>query len=164
MDLSRSHEADAATAASPVSGAGIGLSDTPGRVAYFNHDADVGIVGRGPTIEAAFVAAAEAVFAVMTDLAVVRPLQTIETTFEEPDPELALVTWLNTLLAEARSARLVLRSFALERDGASWRGVARGEPWRDDMDRGVEVKGATLTELAVRHEGGVWEARCVVDV
>ena len=143
---------------------GAGLAETRDRVAYFNHDADVGIVGRGPTIEAAFVAAAEAMFAVMTDLAAVRPVQTLDVAFDEPDLELALVTWLNTLLAEARSARLALGSFALDRGDDRWSGIARGEPWRDDLERGVEVKGATLTGLAVRQTGGVWEARCVVDV
>jgi SHS2 domain-containing protein len=140
------------------------LAATLDRVAYFNHDADIGIIGRGPTIEAAFVAAAEAVFAVMTDLTAIQPVESLRVAVDEPDPELALVTWLNRLLAEARASRLALGSFALDREGAHWNGVAQGEPWRDDLDRGVEVKGATLTELAVRQEGGVWEARCVVDV
>ncbi len=35
---------------------------------YFDHDADIGIVGRGETAQAAFVAAAEAMFAIMADI------------------------------------------------------------------------------------------------
>jgi SHS2 domain-containing protein len=131
---------------------------------YFPHEADVGIVGRGPTREAAFVAAAEAMFAVMVDLPQVRPAATITFAFAQADPELALIMWLNRLLAEARAAGLVFGRFALRRAGDRWTGQAWGEPWRDDLARGVEVKGATLTALSVRPANGGWEARCVVDV
>ena len=37
-------------------------------IAYFEHDADMGIIGRGASIEGAFENAAAAVFAMMTDL------------------------------------------------------------------------------------------------
>lgn len=131
---------------------------------YFDHDADVGIIGRGPTLEAAFVAAAEAMFAIMVDITAVQPAVAVPVMFDEEDPELALVTWLNHLLAEARSAGLVFGWFQLQRRDGHWLGEARGEPWRPDLDRGVEVKGATLTMLSVRQVDGVWEARCVVDV
>jgi SHS2 domain-containing protein len=130
----------------------------------FAHDADVGIVGRGATIEATFEAAAEATFAEMVDLTAVRPLQVVRFSFHEADPELALVTWLNACLAEARAAGLALGRFSLRRDGDCWSGGAWGEPWRDDLARGTEVKGATLTQLAVTPVAGGWQARCVVDV
>jgi SHS2 domain-containing protein len=132
--------------------------------AYFDHEADIGIVGRGQTLEAAFEAAAEAMFGIMADLARVRPERAVRVEFEEADPELALVTWLNRLLAEARGASLVLGQFRLRRSNARWIGEGWGEPWRDDLERGVEVKGATLTMLAVQPVEGGWEARCVVDV
>jgi SHS2 domain-containing protein len=32
------------------------------------------------------------------------------------------------------------------------------------MERGTQVKGATLTALSVRQQGEGWEARCVVDL
>lgn len=59
----------------------------------FAHDADIGVIGRGPTVEAAFADAARAMFGVMTDVARVRPLRRIDIDFCEADPELALVTW-----------------------------------------------------------------------
>ncbi len=95
---------------------------------YFDHDADIGIVGRGASIEAAFVA------------------------------------WLNALLAIAHIDDLVFCRFALRREGERWIGQAWGQPWRGDLERGIEVKGATLTELSVRQDGNAWLARCVVDV
>ncbi len=131
---------------------------------YFDHDADIGVSGRGDTLEAAFEAAAAATFAVMADLSQVREERTVRLEFEEADPEFALVTWLNRLLAEAHGEGLVFCRFRLTRQDGRWLGEARGEPWRAELERGVEVKGATLTMLSVRRTGGRWEARCVVDV
>ncbi len=132
--------------------------------AYFEHGADIGIVGRGATIEEAFVGAARATFAVMTDLEAVRPVETVNLELEEADRELALVRWLNLLLGLARERGMVFSRFHLERDGARWRGSASGEPWRPALERGVEVKGATLTMLEVKKTANGWEARCIVDV
>lgn len=134
------------------------------RFDYFDHDADIGVIGRGPTLEEAFEAAAEGMFEIMTDLATVRSERTVPLGFEEADVELALVRWLNLLLAVARERGMVFAEFRLERDGVVWRGSASGEAWRGDHERGVEVKGATLTMLRVEQREGGWEARCVVDV
>lgn len=131
---------------------------------YFEHDADIGIVGRGIALEEAFEAAAAAMFAVMTDLSSVRCERTVGIEFEEADIELALARWLNLLLALAREHGVIFGRFRLERDGVLWRGSATGETWRADLERGVEVKGATLTMLSVKRSGAGWEARCVVDV
>ena len=131
---------------------------------YFEHDADMGIVGRGESIEAAFEQAATAVFAMMSDPARIQPRASVAIEFEEADVELALVTWLNLLLGQARSRGLIFGRFQLRHDGNRWSGTAQGEPWRAGLERGVEVKGATLTGLALAQRDGIWEARCVVDV
>ena len=133
-------------------------------IAYFDHDADMGIVGRGQRIEEAFENAATAVFGMMTSLGEVELRESVAIEFEEADAEFALVTWLNLLLGQARSRALIFGRFHLRRDGASWSGTAEGEPWRAGLERGVEAKGATLTGLAVTQKDGIWEARCVVDV
>jgi SHS2 domain-containing protein len=138
--------------------------DSGARYAYFEHDADIGIIGRGTSLEEAFKAAAAAMFAIMTELDAVRPARTITIEFEEADTELALVRWLNALLSAAREHGMVFADFRLERDGLVWRGSARGECWCDALERGVEVKGATLTMLSVRQNAAGWEARCIVDV
>jgi SHS2 domain-containing protein len=133
-------------------------------IGYFEHDADMGVVGRGTRIEEAFENAAAAVFAMMTGLDQVMPQASVAIDFEEADAELALVIWLNLLLGQARSRALIFGRFHLRRDGTRWSGTAEGEPWRPELERGVEVKGATLTGLAVSEQDGIWEARCVVDV
>lgn len=131
---------------------------------YFEHGADIGVIGRGATVEDAFVDAARAMFAIMADPGGVERRVEAAVEFAEDDVELALVRWLNALLAAAREQRSVFAEFTLHRAGHVWHGRARGEPWRDAHERGTEVKGATLTALSVRQEPGGWEARCVVDV
>jgi SHS2 domain-containing protein len=124
----------------------------------------MGIIGRGATPERAFESAAEAMFAVMADLQSLSESQEASVSFTEDDVELALAQWLNSLLGAARERGAVFRRFALTREGSRWSGRAWGEPWREDMVRGTEVKGATLTMLSVRQADGAWEARCVIDV
>jgi SHS2 domain-containing protein len=132
--------------------------------AYFEHGADIGVIGRGATVEAAFVEAACAMFAIMAAPREVQESMSAEIEFEESDVEFALVAWLNRLLAEARLQGAVFKRFELSRDGAHYRGRAFGSRWNADIERGTEVKGATLTALAVKQDEAGWEARCIVDV
>ncbi len=131
---------------------------------YFEHDADIGIIGRGATLEQAFEAAAQAVFGIVTQLEKVQPETMIAIEFEEADRELALVTWLNLLLGKARELEMVFGRFHLRCQGNQWQAEVSGEKWRDGLERGVEVKGATLTMLSVRQAETMWEVRCIVDV
>ncbi len=131
---------------------------------YFEHDADIGVIGRGATVEQAFEAAAQAVFAIITPVDVVQPQTTVSIEFEEADLELALVTWLNLLLGKSRELGMVFSRFHLRHQGNKWHGEVSGEKWNDSLERGVEVKGATLTMLSVKQTGATWETRCVVDV
>jgi SHS2 domain-containing protein len=131
---------------------------------YFDHDADIGIIGRGNSLMLSFVNAAKAMFALMTDLTKIYPKTFVSIEFEEADVELAFVTWLNLLIAKAQADNLVFSQFQINRAGDWWQGKAYGEPWRDDFERKIEVKGATLTMLSVKQVNGNWEAKCVVDV
>lgn len=131
---------------------------------YFDHDADIGIIGRGNSLEESFVDAATAMFALMANLSEVHPKTSIKFEFEETDVELAFVTWLNSLIAKAQADNLLLSRFQIKKNSNLWRGEAQGVVWRDDIERGIEVKGATLTMLSVKQADGKWEAKCVVDV
>ncbi len=131
---------------------------------YFDHEADIGIEADGKTLEQAFENAACAMFAIMAHPATILPEREARVEFEEADPEYALVTWLNQLLAQARLRGLVFASFELTRVDGKWRGKAWGMPWKWVGERGTEVKGATLTMLRVETTPRGWRARCVVDV
>ena len=131
---------------------------------YFDHDADIGIIGRGSSLEESFISAARVLFELMADLSDVYPTHSIHIEFQETDVELALVEWLNQLIAKAQAEHLILSKFFLKREGDLWKGSAQGEPWKKEIQPGTDVKGATLTMLSVKEKSGLWEARCVVDV
>jgi len=131
---------------------------------YFEHDADIGIIGCGNTLEQAFETAAQAVFGIVTPLDKVQLHTSVKIEFEESDFELALVTWLNLLLGKARELGMVFSRFHVRHRENLWSAEALGEKWHEGLERGVEVKGATLTMLSVKQTGAMWEARCIVDV
>ena len=61
---------------------------------------------------------------------------------------------------------MIFGAFKVSIDGLRLNGVATGEPVSAARHSpAVEIKGATLTELAVAEDRpGVWRAQCVVDV
>lgn len=67
---------------------------------HFAHDADIGVVGIGPTKAEAFRQTALALTAVITDSAKVRPVHPVPVACEAPSDELLLVEWLNALIYE----------------------------------------------------------------
>lgn len=116
-------------------------------------------------MEEAFCAAARAMFSVMVDLEGVRGPASVEIECSAPDAELLLLKWLNTLLTEADLRGMVFSEFEASIDGGRLRGRARGE--RFDPQRhvpGVEVKGATLTEMRVERTPSGFLVQTVVDV
>jgi tRNA nucleotidyltransferase (CCA-adding enzyme) len=132
---------------------------------HFEHGADVGVRGYGTTVAEAFEQAAVALTAVVADPATVRPLERVELSCEAPDDELLLAEWLNAIVYEMATRRMLFSRFAvrLQSDGLT------GEAWGEAVDvarhhPAVEVKGATYTQLRVAREGGGWLAQTVVDV
>ena len=133
----------------------------------FEHGADVGVRGWGPTLEEAFVQGARAMFSLMTD-----DLQSVNWETEVQiqaagyDQESLFVAWLNALLTESDLHGLLLAGFdlSLGKD-CTLTGTARGEPFSARRQgQGVEVKGATFCLAQVFQDQGKWVAQCVVDV
>ena len=133
---------------------------------HFAHGADIGVRGRGATPAEAFAQAATAVTAVVTDPSRVRPQVAVRMQCQAPDLEMLLFEWLNTLVYQMATRCMLFAAFDVRIEGDRLEAVARGEGV--DVLRhapAVEVKGATLTELAVRQgPEGDWTAQCVVDV
>ena len=133
---------------------------------HFAHGADVGVRGVGATPARAFVEAARALFATVTDLESVRPLTPVAIACEAPDLRILLVDWLNALIYESATRKMLFSAFEVEIDGVRLTGRAYGEAI--DIARhapAIEPKGATFTALQVaRREDGLWLAQCVVDV
>ncbi len=133
---------------------------------HFPHEADIGVRGIGTTKEAAFEQAGLALTSVITDLASVAPLQAVPIVCEAPDEELLLVDWLNALVYEMATRKLLFSRFNVRFNDHSLHATAWGEPIEIARHQpAVEVKGATYTELSVKQdEHGRWIAQCVVDV
>lgn len=141
-------------------------SEQHARFETFTHDADIGVRGYGPTLEAAFEQAALALTSVITDLEKVEPAERIEISCGAPDNELLLMDWLNAVVYEMATRRMLFSRYHIElRDGRLW-GWAFGEPVDvKKHEPAVEVKGATLTALSVTERiDGTWIAQCIVDV
>ena len=133
---------------------------------HFPHGADIGVRGIGATREEAFEQAALALTAVVTDPADIEPKRAVEIAREAPDDEMLLVDWLNALVYEMVTLKMVFGRFEVHLDGGQLTGTA----WGDSLDPArhrpaVEVKGATYTALSVaRRDDGAWAAQTVVDV
>ena len=138
----------------------------------FDHPADMGVFGRGPSLAAAFEEAAAAMFelVVRTDgLAAERGR--LRVSCSAVDREELLVEFLNELVAEADLADMAFLSVEIESIVDEERG------WRLDASAaGVgrarlagrllgEVKAATPSGVrVVRRPDGGWEAACLLDM
>ena len=133
---------------------------------HFSHEADIGVRGIGSSREEAFEQAALALTAVVVDPGQLASREPVEVSCEAPDDDLLLFDWLNALVYEMATRRLLFGRFEVHlRDGR-----LQGRAWGERVDvlrhqPAVEIKGATLTGLCVKQEpDGNWVAQCVVDV
>ncbi|MBU3909659.1 MAG: archease [Gammaproteobacteria bacterium] len=132
----------------------------------FPHEADIGVRGRGATLAEAFAGAATALTAAICDPAKVGAGATAHIECAAPDDEQLLVDWLNALVYEMATRRMLFARFEVSIENHRLVATAWGEPV--DVARhepAAEVKGASFCELAVRQQAdGQWLAQCVVDV
>ena len=139
---------------------------TQGYWEHFEHEADIGVRGFGETLVEAFAQAATALTAVITPPEDVMDRLPVEISCQAPDPELLLADWLNSLIYEMATRRMLFSRFRISIQGHSLQATAWGETLsRDRHGPAVEIKGATYTELYVAQQAdGLWVAQCVVDV
>jgi SHS2 domain-containing protein len=160
------HGARAARAAAPA-GASYSSSAMGGPPLFetFEHDADIGVRGRGATPSEAFANAGRALTAVLTDPARVRETLFVELACEASDLESLFYDWMNALVFEMATRWAVFARYEVRIDGGRLTATAHGEPV--DVERhqpAVEVKGATWTALRVGQDEDGWLPQCVVDV
>jgi SHS2 domain-containing protein len=134
-----------------------------------DHVADAGVRGIGATLEEAFAEAARGMFALMADLAAVRPLGVVEIEAEADTLEGLLVTWLGELLAKRDVLAMMFSRFSVRIEGEDGRWRLSGQAWGEGIapERhrlGVEVKAATYSGVRVEKRGAEHIAQCVVDL
>ena len=133
---------------------------------HFCHQADIGIRGIGASKEEAFEEAGLALTGVITDVNCLEPKDLVKVACDAPSDELLFVDWLNAIVYEMATRKMLFGRFQVHIDS----GRLQGNLWGQTVDvvkhqPAVEVKGATYTELEVKDRGdGTWIAQCVVDV
>ncbi len=133
---------------------------------HFEHEADIGLRAVAPTREALFEFMGEALTAILTDPTKVRCVDVVRVACEAPDDALLLVDWLNALVFEMATRRMIFGGWDVELNGNSLDARISGEV----VDRvrhqpAVEPKGVTYTALSVEQDDdGNWHGQCVVDV
>ena len=133
---------------------------------HFEHDADVGLRADAATREELFEAMGAALTAIITEPSAIQPTESIGIRCEAPEDALLLVDWLNALIFEMATRRMLFGDWQVTLDGQRLEAQVRGET----VDRlrhkpVVEVKGATFTELDVHKDrNGRWRGQCIVDV
>ncbi len=137
-----------------------------GQATQLPHGADIGVRGTGKTRAAAFAHAAAALAAVVVDAEDVQPANAVSITCSAPDDRLLLYDWLNAVIYEMATRRMVFVRFEVSlRDG-----FLEVRAWGEALDPSrhapaVEPKGATMTGLKVEQaRDGTWTAECIVDV
>ncbi|HET7365157.1 MAG TPA: archease [Burkholderiales bacterium] len=132
---------------------------------HYEHGADIGVRGYGWSKAEAFEHAALALTAVVTDPALVGEFDVVELECEAPDDDLLLAEWLNALIYQMATRRLLFSRFVVRIDGTRLKAKAWGEPVNPERHHpAVEPKGATYTTLRVARHGEGWIAQTVVDV
>lgn len=133
---------------------------------HFEHEADVGLRASGDSENEVFAALATALTAVITDPSSVQASRSVTIECEAPARDLLMIDWLNALIYEMATRRMLFSAFEVRFEGTRLHAIARGEPLDRERHRpAVEVKGATYTALDYRRQpGGPWTAQCVVDV
>lgn len=134
---------------------------------HFSHEADIGVRGIGPTLKDAFEMAATALTAVITDPQNVKAQTPVTIKCQAPDRELLLYEWLNHIIYELDTRRMLFSKFEIEHmTDTELQATIYGENVNHSHHNpAVDVKGATMTELRVYEmNGGQCVAQCVVDV
>lgn len=133
---------------------------------HFAHQADIGIRGIGRSVDEAFEQAGLALTAVVVMPDAVQPMTSVTIEGAATDLEVLLVDWLNAIVFEMATRRMLFGAFDVSIHDAHLTATAIGEsvdPVRHEP--AVEIKGATYTALRVeRQSDGAWLAQCVVDV
>ncbi|MFX1515909.1 MAG: archease [Promethearchaeota archaeon] len=133
---------------------------------YFEHQADIGIQGKGTTLAEAFEQAALAMFEIMVetkDLRIDKP-QIVEV--EGNDLSELLIAWLSELLYLKDVEGKMFSKFEI---GSIDENKLVAKVYGEAIDSSrhklkLEVKAATYTQLFVEKKENSWIAQCLVDV
>ena len=136
----------------------------------FEHVADIGVRGKGRTIEEAFAGGAMAMTTVMFNLDKIKAEVPVDIECSGYDIESLFVEFLNMILTKKDLEEMVFSRFDVNIDiSHPEEPVLKGRIWGERYDKArheprTEVKAATYSQLKVYKEDGLHIAQCIVDV
>lgn len=136
------------------------------RFEYFEHTADIGVIGSGKTMADAFESTAYGMFSIVADIAKYSPTQTKTITVTGTDDVVLLERFLSSLIVLFESESVLPLDFEITEISMGrltcWVSV---RPIGDDIEwLGPEIKAVTYHQMAVENKGDEWMARAIFDV
>ncbi len=142
------------------------------------HEADIGILGIGSSVEEAFEEGAKGLFSVMAEIDNINPNEEIEINCTAPKLDSLFVEFLNELIAQKDIKEMLFSDFSVQiekgKDDSDeieyvLKGTAKGEKLNQEKHQvKIEVKAATYhgMKYEIKEEKGVKKhyVQCVVDV
>ncbi len=133
---------------------------------HYSHPADMGVRGFGKTKAEAFEQAALAMTAIVAELEKIELKDNIEICCEQDDEQMLFADWLNAVVYEMATRKMLFGKFEVTIDGNRLKAKLAGE--KIDVEKhkpAVEVKAATFMDLKVtKTKDGLWMAQCIVDI
>ena len=136
----------------------------------FEHEADIGIRGKGKTLEKAFEEIAKAMFSVEVNVNKIKSKKIVQVKCHAENNEELLIEWLNSLLSQASLKAMVFSKFKVKikedkkNKKFGLKGEAFGEKLSKKHEPRNEIKGATYSQLKIYKSKNSWIAQCIVDV
>lgn len=135
---------------------------------YLEHEADVGILAIGDTLEGAFSEGAKAMFNVMVDIEGVKPKDKVEIKCKAKDIPALFIEWLNELVNKKDVEEMFFSEFEVnikKNKDYELTGKAIGEKINLDIHQvKTEVKAATYSGLKFEKKGNKYHLQCVLDI
>ena len=132
---------------------------------FLEHQADVGILGIGDTIEESFQESAKAMFEIMFNLKKIKIKKSIKIKVKADSQENLFIEFLNELLAQADLKEMAFSDFEVKIKNNNLECSAKGE--KIDLKKHeikTEVKAATYSGLKVEKKVKKFYSQCVLDV
>ena len=136
------------------------------RYRLLDHTADVGIIAFGRDLAVSFGNAAYAMFDILTDVGKIKELDKFDLQVSADNIEELLVAWLDELLYQYETERLICRRFVIDdMNDKSLHANVFGEkvdPARHEIK--AEIKSVTYHQLKVENTDDGWEVQVIFDV
>ena len=136
------------------------------RYEIIDHTADIGIKAYGSSLKDLFVNAAYGMFDIIADLDGIKPSTSIKITLDGQDPEDLLVKWLDELIYNFYTKRIIFSEFNIESiSPTSIAAEVLGKHIGDRKSRlKTEIKAATYHDLKIKEKDNTYEVQIIFDV